>query len=146
MKWSRRWNTLQICPCWDSNSGGSDPWSNVLKVTYWTWSDKVELALLIVWVMRDWLIGCTASACETGDSAQETRTQPLTLWNISTPGVLPCVMFLCRWELTKSPWWYTIFVNTIILMLCTRSNVCSKRIFLSNRKMAYKSMTAKMAK
>jgi len=25
MKLSQRWNTLQICPCQDSNSGGSDP-------------------------------------------------------------------------------------------------------------------------
>ena len=30
MKWSRRWNTLQIYPRHDLNSGGSDLWSNML--------------------------------------------------------------------------------------------------------------------
>ena len=28
MQLSQRWNTLQICPCRDSNSGGSDLWYN----------------------------------------------------------------------------------------------------------------------
>jgi len=32
MKWSQIWNTLQICPHRDSNSGGSDLWSNALSV------------------------------------------------------------------------------------------------------------------
>ena len=29
MKWSQRWNTLQVYPCRDSNSGGSDLWSKL---------------------------------------------------------------------------------------------------------------------
>jgi len=32
MKRSQRWNTLQICPCRDSNSRGSELWSNTLPV------------------------------------------------------------------------------------------------------------------
>ena len=32
MKLSQRWNTLQICPRQDSNSGGSELWSNALPV------------------------------------------------------------------------------------------------------------------
>ena len=34
MKWSQRWNTLQICPRRDSNTGGSDLWSSNLKYVY----------------------------------------------------------------------------------------------------------------
>jgi len=30
MKRSQRWNSLQLFPRWDSNSGGSDLWSNAL--------------------------------------------------------------------------------------------------------------------
>ena len=32
MKWSQKLNTLQIRPDWDSNSGGSGLWSNVLEI------------------------------------------------------------------------------------------------------------------
>ena len=32
MKQSQRWNTLEICPCRDLNSGGSDLWSNALPI------------------------------------------------------------------------------------------------------------------
>ena len=32
MRWSQGWNTLQICPCRDSNSDGSELWANVLPV------------------------------------------------------------------------------------------------------------------
>jgi len=35
MKWSQRWNTLQICPHQDSSSGDSDLWSNVLPTRPW---------------------------------------------------------------------------------------------------------------
>ena len=33
--WSQRWNTLQICPRRESNSGGSDLWSNALPTRPW---------------------------------------------------------------------------------------------------------------
>ena len=35
MKRSQRWNTLQICQYRDSNSGGSDLWSNTLPTRPW---------------------------------------------------------------------------------------------------------------
>jgi len=34
MKQSQRWNTLQICPHWVSNMGGSDLWSNTLSLDH----------------------------------------------------------------------------------------------------------------
>ena len=34
MKRSQRWNTLQICPRRDSNTGGSDLWSNTLPLDH----------------------------------------------------------------------------------------------------------------
>jgi len=34
MKWSQRWNNLQICPHWYSNLGGSDLWSNTLLLDH----------------------------------------------------------------------------------------------------------------
>ena len=34
MKRSERWNTLQICPRRDSNTGGSDLWSNTLPLDH----------------------------------------------------------------------------------------------------------------
>jgi len=30
----QRWNTLQICPRWDSNTGGGDLWSNTLPLSH----------------------------------------------------------------------------------------------------------------
>ena len=34
MKRSQRWNTLHICPRRDSNTGGSDLWSNTLRLDH----------------------------------------------------------------------------------------------------------------
>jgi len=53
MKQSERWNTLQICPRWDLNSGGSDLWSNTLPVRPrrlpigWIISQLAELSYII---------------------------------------------------------------------------------------------------
>jgi len=48
MKRSQRWNTLRICPRQDSNTGGSDLWSDTLRVSGLGWANSITL---------DWMCG-----------------------------------------------------------------------------------------
>ena len=47
MKRSHRWNTFQICPHWDSNSGGSDLRTNALPVRPWRHSETCLIKLYL---------------------------------------------------------------------------------------------------
>ena len=54
MKRSQRWNTLQICQCRDSNTGGNDLWPNTLPVRPWrhpTLIYEINANISLAWII-----------------------------------------------------------------------------------------------
>jgi len=73
MKWSKKLNNLRICPRRDSNTGGSDMWSNTLPLDHGgapvqTSSLVRIIAKYLVWILHGSLLPCRNLDCSISSS------------------------------------------------------------------------------
>ena len=101
MKWSQRWNNLQICPHRDSNTGGSDLWAHTLPLDHWckiirsilNWYKLINLWCFILNISCDqpetWLMAATSTLVIVSDKVDWQKSMMIVFCEYSLRTVWP---------------------------------------------------------